>query len=186
VFECRDWPYGSDTIAVFWRALHGKRTALFFLQRVGSSQRARPGANLKENEMLKKTIATALLFTGLTLGPAIAEPHGGVGAPGPGISGGAPHGPIGGGGAPAFRSAPPVGAGPRIHSDAGPTRVYGWRGGEEHHHEFHHHRRGVGGVFVDGGYYDDGYSYGGCGWLYRRAVSTGSAYWWHRYEECAY
>ena len=28
-------------------------------------------------------------------------------------------------------------------------------------------------------------SYGGCGWLYRNAVATGSAYWWNRYYECA-
>ena len=30
------------------------------------------------------------------------------------------------------------------------------------------------------------YSYGGgCGWLYRQAVSTGSDYWWDRYYRCA-
>ena len=29
------------------------------------------------------------------------------------------------------------------------------------------------------------YSYGGgCGWLYRQAVSTGSDYWWDRYYRC--
>ena len=25
---------------------------------------------------------------------------------------------------------------------------------------------------------------GGCGWLYRNAKATGSAYWWNRYYEC--
>ena len=26
---------------------------------------------------------------------------------------------------------------------------------------------------------------GGCGWLYRRALDTGSTYWWSRYEACS-
>ena len=26
--------------------------------------------------------------------------------------------------------------------------------------------------------------YGGCSWLHRRAVDTGSRYWWRRYREC--
>lgn len=30
----------------------------------------------------------------------------------------------------------------------------------------------------------DGYYYGDCDWLYRRAVSTGSRYWWSRYRLC--
>ena len=25
---------------------------------------------------------------------------------------------------------------------------------------------------------------GGCGWLYRNAINTGSSYWWNRYYEC--
>lgn len=29
------------------------------------------------------------------------------------------------------------------------------------------------------------YRSGGCGWLYRRAVETGSSYWWSRYEDCS-
>ena len=29
------------------------------------------------------------------------------------------------------------------------------------------------------------YGYGGgCGWLYRNAIATGSSYWWNRYYEC--
>jgi hypothetical protein len=28
-------------------------------------------------------------------------------------------------------------------------------------------------------------SYAGCGWIYRKAVSTGSDYWWDRYYRCA-
>ena len=50
-----------------------------------------------------------------------------------------------------------------------------------------HHRRGnrffVGVPFYDYGYYD-GYYGGGCGWLYSRALATGSSYWWRRYELC--
>ncbi len=28
-------------------------------------------------------------------------------------------------------------------------------------------------------------SYAGCGWMYKKAVSTGSDYWWDRYYRCA-
>jgi len=34
------------------------------------------------------------------------------------------------------------------------------------------------------GYYSYGYGYGGCGWLYRQALYTGSSYWWNRYYAC--
>ena len=36
------------------------------------------------------------------------------------------------------------------------------------------------GAYYDG---DGGYSEG-CGWLRRRALATGSRYWWARYEDC--
>ena len=50
---------------------------------------------------------------------------------------------------------------------------------------------GMGGYPYNYGYpyydYDYGdYGYGGCGYLYRRAVATGSSYWWHRYRACRY
>jgi hypothetical protein len=63
--------------------------------------------------------------------------------------------------------------GPR-HS--GP-RFYG-RG----HHR--HHGRGfiIGAPFVYGGY--SYYGYGGCEWLRRRAIATGSPYYWDRYYAC--
>jgi hypothetical protein len=69
-----------------------------------------------------------------------------------------------------------------------------WRGHEhfadehfhDHFHHFHDHNRfvavGVGGWWP--GYYDYGYGYGGCGWLYNRAAITGSPYWWDRYYAC--
>lgn len=123
--------------------------------------------------MLKKTIATAVIFTGMTLVPvAMAAPHGG-GAPGIGAigGGGAPHASVGA--APSARSAGPRGPG------ASAARVYGWRSGSGSHHAFRHRGRGFG-----FGYYDGDYGYGGCGYLYSRAVATGSSYWWRRYEEC--
>lgn len=32
----------------------------------------------------------------------------------------------------------------------------------------------------------DGYYYGDCEWLRRRAIATGSRYWWRRYNQCRY
>jgi len=54
-----------------------------------------------------------------------------------------------------------------------------------HHHHHHHRRVFIAGVpyFYDDYYYDYGYS---CGWLHRRAIATGSAYWWRRYRDCLY
>ena len=69
--------------------------------------------------------------------------------------------------------------------------LVGWHGGGWHgggwHGGFHHHH-GFGPLWLVppvavGAYYAGSY-YGGCGWLYRRAVYTGSPYWWHRYHEC--
>lgn len=55
-----------------------------------------------------------------------------------------------------------------------------------------HHHRGrrfyAYGGFPYYAYYGSyGYGYGDeCGWLRRRALATGSGYWWSRYEECRY
>jgi hypothetical protein len=38
---------------------------------------------------------------------------------------------------------------------------------------------------IYGAYGAYGYA-SGCGWLYRQAVTTGSPYWWSRYEACLY
>jgi hypothetical protein len=76
---------------------------------------------------------------------------------------------FGGGSFRAFRAGPSIG------------RVYA--GGYRHRH----FRRGIGFVGVPlaayGGYYAYGGGYG-CGWLYRRAVYTGSGYWWNQYYAC--
>ena len=66
------------------------------------------------------------------------------------------------------------------------------RGGFRHNKHFRDHdfdrrhhrrfRRFVGNGFS---YYDDyGYYPGGCDWLYRRALTTRSPYWWNRYYAC--
>jgi hypothetical protein len=60
-------------------------------------------------------------------------------------------------------------------------------GFKKHHH--HGFRVVIGAPLVYGGY---GYGYrayhGGrpCAWMYRRAVNTGSSYWWKRFHQCRY
>ena len=69
----------------------------------------------------------------------------------------------------------------------GSSRSYGYRShGHRHHGRHHHHRHRHGHALVYGvplayGYY--GYSES-CYWLRRRAVSSGSSYWWNRYYDC--
>jgi hypothetical protein len=61
----------------------------------------------------------------------------------------------------------------------------GWSGGHGHYnHYYHNHFRPYGYWWWGAPYATYSYSYGGCGWLYRRAAATGSAYWWNRYETC--
>jgi hypothetical protein len=83
--------------------------------------------------------------------------------------------------------------GARGHWNGGPAVWHGsrtaWRDHQhfdhfDHHHHFHNRFVAVGFGWWPG-YYDYGYGYGGCGWLYRRAVVTGSPYWWDRYYACA-
>jgi hypothetical protein len=49
-----------------------------------------------------------------------------------------------------------------------------------------HFRRGGAFGYVPYGYDDGPYGYydGGCRYYYRRAVATGSSYWWNRYYDC--
>ncbi len=93
----------------------------------------------------------------------------------------------GGGGAPRF-----------AHRGGGRKDFDGPRGGHhvkghfgrrfagdfKHHRFVHKHRKfhrfaffGVPAVYA-------GYGDYGCGWLYRRAIVTGSPYWWNRYYAC--
>lgn len=77
-----------------------------------------------------------------------------------------------------------VGGIPRSMRHAGGGKH--WHGGRGHRHHKHRHRRIYGyypyyGAAYYGGY---GYGYGDCGWLRRKAIRTGSSYWWRRYESC--
>jgi hypothetical protein len=65
----------------------------------------------------------------------------------------------------------------------GSSKVYAYRSDPGHHHR--HHFRGRG--FVAGyPYVDDDYSAysDSCEWLHRRALASGSSYWWNRYYDC--
>jgi hypothetical protein len=70
---------------------------------------------------------------------------------------------------------------------SGGNRVYTGRNyaGRGYYNKGRYHRRGYpyfwGGLAVTGAYYGSN-----CGWLYRQAQATGSAYWWNRYQDCAY
>jgi hypothetical protein len=60
------------------------------------------------------------------------------------------------------------------HGHAGKHYNYGHYAGHYRHYRYY-------------GYYPSysyGYYGGGCGWLYRNAVATGSPYWWNRYYQC--
>jgi hypothetical protein len=66
----------------------------------------------------------------------------------------------------------------------GSSRVYGYRSGKHHRHHGHRHFRGRNFVY---GYpvYESYYGYSdSCYWLRRRALATGSSYWWNRYYDC--
>jgi hypothetical protein len=70
-----------------------------------------------------------------------------------------------------------------MHLHAGPRLAFRSHGFPHHHH---HHRHFF--IAAVPYFYDDDYGYydGGCGWLYRRAIATGSSYWWRRYRACLY
>jgi hypothetical protein len=83
---------------------------------------------------------------------------------------------------------------PQVERPQSQTITVGRRGHFRHHFHgprFHHHRhRGFRRFhygFVGAPVYFHSYYYrGGCGWLRRRALITGSPYWWHRYRACRY
>jgi hypothetical protein len=120
-------------------------------------------------------VAVALLLVSGIPGPADAgSGHG---------HGGGYGGRVGGNFATHF-SARPFTAAPRF---AGTSRFVGGNYGNYghvHRGHIHRHRRiFIGAPFAYYPYYY--YDYGeGCSWLRRRAVATGSGYWWNRYEAC--
>jgi hypothetical protein len=67
----------------------------------------------------------------------------------------------------------------RRYYGAGINRRYAYKNNYDYPYRRYGYRRfGWGLPYVTAGYA------GGCGWLYRRAVSTGSSYWWNRYNAC--
>jgi hypothetical protein len=60
-------------------------------------------------------------------------------------------------------------------------------GGTTHRRSAHQHRHHRGLRMSWGGpvfWFYDGYYYGDCAWLRRKAIATGSRYWWRRYRLC--
>ena len=61
-----------------------------------------------------------------------------------------------------------------------------WNGNGHGHGHHHYYNRFYAYPYFYGGYYAyNDYGYGSCNWLYRRAVTTNSSYWWNRYYACA-
>lgn len=120
---------------------------------------------------------TGLFVLSTGIEPAVAARGGGGGGGGHAAGGGGNHGPGGGGRSFSSRSG---------NSGISGNRVYGYTAqGHRSHGRGNGHRRGRGFVGVAPyGYYDYGYYGGTCAYEYNRAVATGSAYWWNRYEEC--
>jgi hypothetical protein len=82
------------------------------------------------------------------------------------------------------------GPGRSFYSGRGGPRLAGrgYRGRHHGHHHHGHHRRFRGYAFYGLPYVYAYNDYGGysCSYLRRRAIRTGSAYWWRRYEKCRY
>ena len=79
------------------------------------------------------------------------------------------------------------GGNPGKFKDANHGRHYAysgnWPGNDNGHHRGKHNYYRHYGLYPWYGLYS--YSYGGgCSWLYRKAVATGSDYWWNRYYQC--
>jgi len=133
--------------------------------------------------------AVALALSAAYVPASAQKGGGGHGGGGGGGGGGAPAAASpGGGGGGAWSGG---GGGSRAlsgarssHAPSGGGTVYGYRpsshpGSRRHHHG---HFRGFG-FAPSYGYYDDGYDYS-CAYYRRRALATGSRYWWRRYYDC--
>ncbi len=83
-----------------------------------------------------------------------------------------------------------------VHRRHGHVRHRGHHIGRHHVNRRHHghhsrsyirrHGRHYGWGPSIGFWFYDGYYWGDCAWLRRRAIVTGSSYWWHRYRLCRY
>jgi hypothetical protein len=144
---------------------------------------------------LAAAVLTGLFVVSSSVEPAAARSggggHGGGGGHSAGGGGGGHSYSGGGGGGRSFsggggRSFSGSGgrssSGPRVSGgNRGGSRVYGYQARGHHHHGHGHGRRFIA---VPYGYSDYGYYNGTCAYEYERAVATGSAYWWNRYQDC--
>ena len=154
--------------------------------------------------VLAATAAAGLLALSAGFDAASARDKGGGGG------GGGGHGMSGGGSGGGARSAAPSGGGRSFGQSSPSGRSFSGRsssgergftssrqfsgrthidGGRRHADRGHRHghRHGRRAVIIGGApYYDDSYSYSysGCDYYHRRALATGSRYWWRRYYEC--
>jgi len=146
---------------------------------------------------MQMTIAAVTALAGsLLLAPTMLGPAKAAGAPDLKNALSAPHdGAVtlvrgGGGGGPVGGFAMGgghMGGGWGVHhgGDFGPRfAAHEFHHGFDHNNfrHFHNRRFFVGNAFFFGGY--PYYGYGNCYWLKRRAIITGSPYWWSRYEDC--
>ena len=113
----------------------------------------------------------------------VAAQTGGHG--GGGVGGGGAGGVGTGGGGRGVAGGGSIGPGGRAFTGSAPRGSVS-RGrisdGDGRHVRHFRHGRAFG--YLPYGYYDDTYAYGGCRYYYRRAVATGSSYWWNRYYDC--
>lgn len=69
------------------------------------------------------------------------------------------------------------------HGDHKGKAIIRNRGGHDRDYIRRRGHRYVWGPGIEFWFYD-GYYYGDCAWLKRRAIATGSSYWWRRYRQC--
>jgi hypothetical protein len=173
---------------------------LFALDGAEFTPRAWRLLNMKRQLLALAVFATAILFAvGYGIGPAAARNGGGGGGGGGHVSGGSGGHAFSGGGGHAYSGGHSGGRSFSGHTGSrsgrsfstsrslsghgsrhSGARSYGYRHAGRGHHRHHGHFVGV--PFVYG--YSDYYDYGSCGYYYRRAIATGSSYWWDRYYDC--
>ena len=92
------------------------------------------------------------------------------------------------GGGPKFYGGKVYGSGPKLYAGkvygSGPKNYYGGNFYKGHKHHHHHRYRFVGFPLAYYGYSDYAYGDNSCYWLRRRALDSGSSYWWNRYYGC--
>lgn len=73
-----------------------------------------------------------------------------------------------------------------FRGNRGFSRNRGFRSHRGFRHRGYSHRRFRRGLRWGGPVIIGGYGYGNCSYLKRRALATGSRYWWRRYNACRY